>query len=221
MYHGAIGDLKGRWLSNIDEFDFLRTLALNLGAAEAKVIPAQEIVVENRVVLKCRVGCDDYGRKLTCPPYTPKVDEFRKMLKDYKYALIVKFKSPAEAGEEVSRSLLRSQYDSTMSKGLRDKASKFWTEWKGDKKRILLAVLELEKSAFEKGYTFAVGFTSGSCGLCEKCNVQAGICLHPTMARCPEHAVGVNMKKTAEKAGMPIFFPIKGKPEPTALILID
>jgi predicted metal-binding protein len=208
-------------LKNESEFDFLRTLALKLGATEARVIPAEEIVVENRVILKCRFGCDDYGKKLTCPPFTLKVDEFRKMLKDYKYALIVKFKSPAEADDDVSKSLLRSQYDSTVSRDLREKASKFWSDWKGDKERILLAVLELEKAAFNKGYTFAVGFTSGSCGLCEKCNVQAGICLHPTMARCPEHAVGVNMKKTAEKAGMPIIFPIRGKPEPTALILID
>jgi predicted metal-binding protein len=203
---------------NTREFDFLTTLALNLGATEAKVIPAGEIVVENRVVLKCRLGCDDYGKKLTCPPLIPKVDEFRKMLKEYKYALIVKFKSPAEADKNVSRNLLRSQYDSTMSRDLREKASKFWSDWKNDKKRILLAVLELEKAAFNEGYTFAVGFTSGSCGLCEKCNVEAGICLHPTMAWCPEHAVGVNMKKTAEKAGMPIAFPIKGKPEPTALL---
>ena len=208
-------------VKNIHEFDFLRTLALNLGATEARVIPAGAVVVENRVVLKCRIGCDDYGKKLTCPPFVPKVDEFRKMLKDYKYALIVKFKSPAEADKDVSRNLLRSQYDSTISRDLREKASKFWSDWKNDKKRILLAALELEKAAFNKGYTFAVGFTSGSCGLCEKCNVEAGICLHPTMARCPEHAVGVNMKKTAEKAGMPISFPIKGKPEPTALLLID
>lgn len=64
-------------MKNTREFDFLRTLALNLGATEARVIPAEEIVVENRVVLKCRVGCDDYGKKLTCPPFTPKVDEFR------------------------------------------------------------------------------------------------------------------------------------------------
>ena len=208
-------------VKNIHEFDFLRTLALNLGATEARVIPAGAVVVENRVVLKCRFGCDDYGKRLTCPPFVPKVDEFRKMLKDYRYALIVKFKSPAEADKEVARNLLRSQYDSNMSKDLREKASKFWSDWENDKKRILLAVLELEKAAFNKGYTFAVGFTSGSCGLCEKCNVEAGICLHPTMARCPEHAVGVNMKETAEKAGMPISFPIKGKPEPTALLLID
>jgi len=65
-------------VKNADELDFLRTLALKLGATEARVIPADDIVVENRVVLKCRVGCDDYGKKLTCPPFTPRVDEFRK-----------------------------------------------------------------------------------------------------------------------------------------------
>ena len=185
------------------------------------MIPAEDIVVENRVVLKCRFGCDDYGKKLTCPPFVPKVDEFRKMLKDYKHAMIVKFKSPADADADVSRNLLRSQYDSDMSRDIREKASKFWSDWKGDKKRILLAVLELEKAAFNKGYTLAVGFTSGSCGLCEKCNLQAGTCLHATMARIPEHAVGINMKKTTEKAGIPITFPINKKPEPTALLLID
>ena len=135
-------------MKNAHEFDFLRVLALKLGAAEARVIPAEQIVVENRVVLKCRVGCDDYGKKLTCPPHTPSVDEFRKMLKDYRHALIVRFKSPAKADKDVARNLLRSQYDPTMSKDLREKASKFWSDWKGDKKRILLAVFELEKAAF-------------------------------------------------------------------------
>jgi len=30
------------------------------------------------------------------------------------------------------------------------------------------------------------------------------------MARIPEHAVGINMKKTAVESEMPIEFPIKG-----------
>jgi len=208
-------------MNRIDKFNFLRVLALDLGAVEAKVIPASDIVVENRVVLKCKVGCDDYGNKLTCPPFTPTVDEFRKMLKEYRYALLIKFKSQAVIDEDAAKSFLRCQYDPNISKQLKEKASKFLSDWKNDKKRILLAVLELEKTAFNKGYSFAVGFTSGSCGLCEKCNVETGSCVHPTMARYSEHAVGVNMKKTAEKAGMPITFPIKGRPEPTALLLID
>ena len=81
-------------------------------------------------------------------------------------------------------------------------------------------MLELEKAAFNEGYTFAVAFVNGSCRLCEKCNLENGICLHPNMARIPEHAVGINMKKTTE-AGMALKFPIKGNPEPMALLLID
>lgn len=82
-------------------------------------------------------------------------------------------------------------------------------------------MLELEKTAFNAGYTFAIAFVNGSCRLCEKCNVEKGICIHPNMARIPEHAVGINMKKTAEEAGMALKFPIEGNPEPMAVLLID
>jgi predicted metal-binding protein len=41
------------------------------------------------------------------------------------------------------------------------------------------------------------------------------------MARISEHAVGVNMKKTAEEAGMAIKFPVSRNPMPMALLLID
>ena len=71
-------------------FEFLRDLALELGATAAKVIPANEIVVENRVALKCRVGCKEYGKTLMCPPYAPSVDEFKKTLSEYSYVLVFK-----------------------------------------------------------------------------------------------------------------------------------
>ena len=82
-------------------------------------------------------------------------------------------------------------------------------------------MLELEKAAFNAGYTFAVAFVNGSCRLCEKCNVEKGICIRSNMARIPEHAVGINMKKTAAESDMGIKFPIKGQPEPMAILLID
>jgi predicted metal-binding protein len=53
-----------------------------------------------------------------------------------------------------------------------------------------------------------------------KCRTD-GICVHPSMARIPEHAVGVNMKKTAENADMAIQFPVSGNPTPMAMLLID
>ncbi|AKB75242.1 hypothetical protein MSLAZ_1981 [Methanosarcina lacustris Z-7289] len=82
-------------------------------------------------------------------------------------------------------------------------------------------MLELEKTAFNEGFTFAVVFVNGSCRLCEKCNVENGTCVHSNMARIPEHAVGINIKKTAVEAEMPLTFPIKGQPEPMSIFLID
>jgi len=69
-------------MTEIDKstFDFLKDLALELGATAAKIIPADEIVAENRVVVKCRVGCKEFGKTLMCLPYASSIDEFRKIL---------------------------------------------------------------------------------------------------------------------------------------------
>jgi predicted metal-binding protein len=202
------------------KFDFLKKLALDKGAVEAKVISANQIVIEDRVVLKCRSGCPSYGKKLTCPPFVPTVSEFRKMLKNYTHALLIKFGVEAEADDEVSRNYLRFQYDPNASKDQKEKVTKFLSDHAKDRSRMHLAILELEKAAFTQGYAFAMGLF-GPCYLCEECNVKNGVCIHPTMARFAEHAVGVNVKKTTEKAGIPIRFPFQKKPDRIALLLID
>ena len=207
--------------SELEKFDFLRKLALELGAADAKVIPADKIVVENRVVLKCKVGCSNYGKTLTCPPYTPTADEFRKIVGEYSYALFMKFKSQATADPELAKVLSKAETDPTIPQNVKEKAQKFWAAWKDDKRKMLSAVVDLEKAAMSKGYTLAVGFISGACELCEKCNVETGICVHPTMARYSEDAVGVNVKKTAKNAGISVKFPFEKNPESFALLLID
>ena len=207
--------------SELEKFDFLRKLALELGAADAKVIPADKIVVENRVVLKCKVGCTHYGKTLTCPPYTPTAEEFRKIVGEYSYALFMKFKSQATADSELAKVLSKAETDPTIPQDVKEKARKFWAAWKDDKRKMLSAVVDLEKAAMRKGYTLAVGFVSGACELCEKCNVETGICVNPTMARYSEDAVGVNVKKTAKNAGISVTFPFEKNPESFALLLID
>jgi predicted metal-binding protein len=203
------------------DFSYLVKKAKELGAVEAKVIPASSVVVEDRVRLKCVTGCDDYGLKFCCPPYAPTVDEFRKMLKDYRFALFLKFKTTAEASDDVAQSVMRYMYDPEVPANLKEKAQSYYGTWLVDAKRVLLAVLELERMAFNHGCVFATGFMSGSCMLCAKCDMSAKTCIHPTMMRYPEHAVGINMIKTAKNAGSSVVFPVKGKPDATALLLID
>jgi predicted metal-binding protein len=202
------------------EFDFLVEEAKKLGALEARIIGSNKVVVEDRVLLKCRTGCDSYGKKFVCPPFTPTPGEFRKMLKEYRKVLIAKFPVEAEAGEDVGRSLHKNRYSPETPPDLKERTKDFWDVWGSDKKRILSAMLDLEKAAFNRGYTLAISMTVGSCPLCAKCNMEA-TCTHPTMARYPEHALGVNVKKTLRNVGMSIKFPFEKHPEGIGMLLID
>ncbi|HEX9261255.1 MAG TPA: DUF2284 domain-containing protein [Candidatus Bathyarchaeia archaeon] len=206
---------------NAEKFDFLRILALEMGATDAKIIPASKVVVEDRVVLKCRVGCPHYGKTLACPPYTPTADEFRKIVSEYSFVLFMKFKSRAEADSDVLNKLMVAETDPTVSLEVKEKVVRFWQAWKDDKGKILQTVVDLEKAAMTKGYSLAISFTSGHCQLCEKCNTETRICVHPNLARYSEDAVGVNVRKTALNAGISVTFPFEKNPESFALLLID
>ena len=202
------------------KFQFLVEEAKRLGAIEAKIVTPGMVVVEDRVLLKCKTGCNMYGQKFVCPPHTPTPQEFRKILREYRAILIAKFPAEAEADEDVGRSLVKNLCSPDTPADLRTRTKEFWDTWGGDKRRILLAMLALEKAAFNQGYTLAIALTAGSCTLCKKCNLE-GTCAHPSMARYPEHALGVNVKKTLKNIGMSITFPFEKHPEGIGTLLID
>ena len=218
---GNNAKLEGNTGGKQKQFDFLLELAASLGATEAKITTSDKIVVEDRVVLKCKSGCHMYGRKWICPPHTPTPDEFRKILKEYEHVLIARFRAKAEAGEDVGQSLLRNQFDPDIQPELKERTRQFWEIWDRDKREMHLKMLELEKATFNRGYTLALAFTPGSCTLCPKgCNMKAA-CAHLSMARYPEHALGVNVKKTLDNVGMSIKFPFEKSPETVGMLLID
>jgi predicted metal-binding protein len=207
--------------NSAEEFLFLKKIAKEKGATDAKIIPTNKIVIENRVILKCKIGCNQYGKTLACPPYTPCADEFQKIVNEYNYALFLKFTSKAQAEPEIMQKLMVAQTDSTLPQDIKEKAAKFWQDWKDDKIQMLKTVVDLEKAAMSKGYSLAIGFVSGHCQLCEKCNTETKICVNPNLARWSEDAVGVNVKKTAANAGITVSFPFAKNPESFALLLID
>ena len=204
----------------VKSFDFLKKQALELGAVAAKLIPVGKIVIEDRIVFKCRLGCEKYGKTLACPPYAPSPEEFRKIVREYHYALFMKFKSRAEADAEL-RKYLAKMNDPKAPLDMKAKAESFWSVWKDDAKKLRDTVIELEKAAAERGYLLAVGLISGSCHVCEKCNLEGGFCLHPETRRYSEEAVGVNVKSTAEKVGVKFDLHFRKNPEIFALLLID
>jgi len=54
--------------------------------------------------------------------------------------------------------------------------------------------------------------------LCEECNVKEGVCLNPVMSRFASEAMGINLSKTAENAGIHLQF--KGEDDPSQITLI-
>lgn len=66
-------------------------LAKKLGAKHAQIVDVDKVVVGNWVRMKCQYGCARYGKKLTCPPYTPTPDEFRRVLDGYSLAILLRF----------------------------------------------------------------------------------------------------------------------------------
>jgi len=209
--------------NELEKFEFLRKLALDLGALDAKVIPTSKIVVEDRVVLKCRVGCNNYGKTLACPPHVPTAEEFRKIVAEYHYAIFMKFNTNVEADAELKNYLSMNESEmAAANKEVLPKWKKFWADWNAHKKDLLNITLKVEKEAMSKGYPLAFGMVSGMCHVCEECSgVKTGICLHPTLRRYSEEAVGVNVQATAKKSGLKMTFPWPKTPESFAMVLID
>jgi predicted metal-binding protein len=104
------------------------------------------------------------------------------------------------------KKLMVAETDPTVPKEVKEKAAKFWADWKDDKRKMLQAVVDFEKAAMSKGYSLAIAFVSGHCQLCEKCNTETRICVHPNLARWSEDAVGVNVRKTANNAVFRLVF---------------
>ena len=109
----------------LEKFEFLRKMALKMGAVDAKLITADKVVVEDRIGLKCKVSCINYGRTLMCPPYAPTPEEFRKIVNEYSYALLMKFKSQAKADQKLAKHLSKADNDPTIPQGIKEKSRVF------------------------------------------------------------------------------------------------
>jgi len=74
--------------------------AIKSGASRAKIIRAEEIVVADWVKLKCQYGCGGYGKRLSCPPYSPTPTETRRIIAGYERAILMKFRSCQECDDK-------------------------------------------------------------------------------------------------------------------------
>jgi predicted metal-binding protein len=101
---GKVAMSRKRLDEDLKEF---AELAVRMGAVDAKAIDPKSIVVKDWVRLKCQYGCGNYGKSLTCPPYSPTPEQTRKTLKGYSHAILMRVPDESIAAHDVIAKLER------------------------------------------------------------------------------------------------------------------
>jgi predicted metal-binding protein len=64
--------------------------ARELGALDAVVVsPPEQVFTAAWVRMRCQYGCSEYGQCLTCPPHSPTPKTTRRMLDEYRSAILI------------------------------------------------------------------------------------------------------------------------------------
>ncbi|WP_292466647.1 DUF2284 domain-containing protein [Methanolobus sp.] len=213
-----------------ENFIHLEQKAKEYGASSVRLIPAEDIIVENKTILKCIFGCDGYGSQV-CPPFIPTVDEFRKMLGEYEWVLLVNWKSENIFSKEISENFVKYSIappeDAEIKQQHQDTVK---TVLKERKEIIQPGSIELEKLSWNLGYNTALATFPGKCTWCANsdysgvnCAGSDGACHHPTIRRPCIMGLGIRMDKTLEKLGIPLQkFPMDDTiPSQYTLIFLD
>jgi len=182
------------------------------GATHAKVIFSKDIVVDERVRLKCAVPvCSSYGVHLMCPPNLMSVSEFKKALSAYNKALILQIEAGYGSSDRAPGERLSRKLDDEI------------TEPDEVMKELHILVNAMETLAFKKGFHLAAGLIGGQCRLCVECvSPKSGEpCRHPFEARPSMEAMGIDVVRTCEKVGLRISLSSKEPVRWTGLVLLD
>jgi len=85
-----------------NKYETLMEKAVESGATEAKLIDTDQVVFDPRSHLKCRFGCNRWGRFWTCPPHLGISPEmFMEGFEKYEKAIVLKTADP-KVGQEAA-----------------------------------------------------------------------------------------------------------------------
>lgn len=178
----------GRLLEDLERY---RRRALELGATDARVVKAEDIPVDDRVTLKCRIPrCFGYGTGAHCPPHAMTPTELREILRQYRWAVFFIKEVPAEVI-------------------VRDKAT--IKERVAVYQEIYRMVSDIESMAFYDGHYLAFGLGAGSCrhtycGQHPTCQALSGDrCRFSLLSRPSMEAVGIDVYRMVAEAGWDIY----------------
>lgn len=165
-------------------------LALDSGATNAAAINTSKIIIDERVLMKCRFPlCGEYGACMNCPPNTGSIADMRDRISRYEKAVVIKLDVPAE---RIAGAAARGD------------------EGVEDLKALCKIISDVESAAFYDGYYFAAGFSSASChfiwcrGL--ECQALAGKgCRQRARVYTSMEAVGIDVFRLIASVGWDIY----------------
>lgn len=149
---------------------------------DAMPIAADKVVTGAWVRMKCLFGCNGFGRRFSCPPYTPTPVETQAVLDCYSHALLVRF--DGDVGETTPERLVSREMT--------------WY--------VQTVMFALEEMAFRDGFYKAFGYTGHQCGWCGKCAAkEVGTvitdCKNRQKMRPSMEAAGIDVYVTCAAAG--------------------
>ena len=157
------------------EKEALEALFKDHGFSDFKWINAKEIVVAQWVRFRCIFGCPNYGRKATCPPNMPSIEECRQMISEYSQAAVFHFEKTVKRVED-------------------------YAPWS---REIVSNLMKLEREIFLSGYYKTLLLSFAACALCETCTGNRTECRNPKIARPGADAMGIDVYATVRSIGYP------------------
>ena len=166
-----------------------RQEAIKLGATDAKIITGDEVIIDERVRMKCMYPkCNLYGTNANCPPYSATPAETREIVKKYRYAIFCTVETPPE--------------------GVLGTDTAFITSFR---RKMGEVISKIEAMAYYDGYYFAMGCTGGACkqAYCNDIECSAlepgQACRMALKARASMEAVGIDAFLMATKVGWKVY----------------
>ncbi len=156
--------------------DRLNALFNRLNFTDYRWIKASQIVVAHWVRFKCTFGCSSYGKKGTCPPHVPSVEECRAFFGEYSDAVIFHFTKKVDRPED------RVPWSRELNKEL----------------------VSLEREVFWAGYPKAFMLFMDECRLCTDCTGTREDCINKEAARPGPESLAVDVFTTVRSVGYPI-----------------
>ena len=154
-----------------DIFAELAKFAKKYNIHEIIPLNTTEICVAPWVRLKCKYGCNKYGKSWCCPPETPTPEKMQDILKEYRKALLL------------CGSLRNGDFYRENQKKRRIQVN----TWKG--------TVALERRLFLAGYYKAFSLVSETCALCKTCRYPAE-CKFPTDRRPSVESCSIDIFQT-------------------------